>query len=378
MTKLSRPSANLHGVFFLTKEEGWAVGQLGKIFHTTDGGKSWEEQHSGTNLLLTADDFVDRARGWIVGERGIILASDDGGATWHVQQSGITYPLFDVDFTDRETGWAVGHWGTMLFTEDGGKRWVERSLALDLHEAKGPIDPAVLHDVVDPQSGEIIVKAGQLLTKELIAEMTRRGIHGVRVREDVVLNAIFFLDQAHGWVAGERGLLLRTADGGRQWEKITLPRPPRSSDEVVEDEMMSEEELEAFGVISPPPSLYGVYFVSPQQGWVVGQDGTVGHTRDGGETWEFQPVATREALYDVGIVGETGWIVGDKGTVLVSVDGGTTWERKELGLEYRLSWLRRLAVIPGNHSFLVGADGLVFASGQSPGQGLWLRQPTQQ
>src|SRR5712692_2455817 len=92
--KLARPSVNLHGVFFLTQEEGWAVGQLGKIFHTTDGGKSWEEQRSGKNLLLAAADFVDRTHGWVVGEQGVILYSEDGGVTWKEQQSGVSYPLF--------------------------------------------------------------------------------------------------------------------------------------------------------------------------------------------------------------------------------------------------------------------------------------------
>jgi len=108
---------------------------------------------------------------------------------------------------------------------------------------------------------------------------------------------------------------------------------------------------------------------------VVGQEGTIAYTRDGGQQWEFQPSGTREALYDIGVIGETGWIVGDKGTVLVSTTSGTQWEKRELGLEYRLSWLRRLAITPGDHSFFVGADGLVLASGKSPEQGIWVRPP---
>lgn len=72
--KLTRPSVNLHGVSFPTKEEGWVVGQLGKIFHTADGGKSWEEKPSGTNLLLTAVSFIDYTHGWAVGEQGLIIA----------------------------------------------------------------------------------------------------------------------------------------------------------------------------------------------------------------------------------------------------------------------------------------------------------------
>lgn len=380
--KLARPVVNLHGVTFLTKKEGWVVGRLGKIFHTTDGGKTWEEQRSETNLLLTAVDFIDRTRGWVVGEQGIILHTEDRGAMWKQQQSGVPYPLFDVEFVNQEKGWVVGHWGTILFTEDGGKRWVERSLSLALGE-RGLLEPAALYDVVDPETGEIIAKAGQLLTKDLIAEIYRRGIDGVRIREDVVLNAVFFIDQTHGWIVGEHGFVLRTEDGGKTWERIALPRPSKQQERVTVEENetetailgeeMSEEELEAFGVVAPLPSLYGVFFVSPLQGWVVGQEGTIAWSQDGGRHWEFQPSGTQEALYDVGVVGEEGWIVGDKGTVLISTNGGKQWERKELGLEYRLSWLRRLAVVPGDHAFMVGADGLVLMSGKSPERGLWVQ-----
>src|SRR5439155_4094412 len=175
------------------------------------------------------------------------------GVTWKEQQSGVSYPLFDVKFVDRERGWAVGHWGTILFTDDGGRHWVERPLSLALEE-RGPIEPAALHDVIDPGTGEVVAKAGQLLTKELIAEIARRRISGVRIREDIVLNAVFFLDQAHGWIAGERGLVLRTENGGETWERVALPRPPTKQGEAAaEEELMTEEELAAFGVVAPPP-----------------------------------------------------------------------------------------------------------------------------
>lgn len=363
--ELARLPVNLHGTFFFTKEEGWVVGQLGKIFHTTDGGKSWEEQKSGTNVLLTAVDFVDRTHGWVVGERGVILYSEDGGSTWKQQQSDLIYPLFRVEFIDRNTGWAVGHWGTILFTEDGGRHWVERSLSLDLEE-RGLIEPAALQDVVDPGTGEVVAKARQILTGDVVAEIHRRGIRDVRIREDVVLNTVFFLDQAHGWIGGEGGLVLRTEDGGKTWERVVLPYLPLREGGEASDIEMSPAELAAYGVITPPPSVYDLCFVSPLQGWAVGQDGAIAYTRDGGRQWEFQLSGTRDALYDIGVVGDRGWVVGDKGTVLVSTDGGTQWERMNLGLEYRFFWLRQLAVVSGDHAFLVGADGLVLISNTLP------------
>lgn len=371
---IARPSVNLHGGVFLNAEEGWVVGQLGKVFHTTDGGKSWKEQQSTTNLLLTAVDFTDQNNGWAVGERGIIFHTDDGGKSWKAQSSNVTYPLFDVDFIDNQKGWAVGHWGTILFTDNGGQHWQERSLTTAV-TGRGQIDPAAFQDIKDPTSGEVIAKAGQLLSREIISKITERGISDARAREDIVLNAVFFLDATHGWIVGEQGRMVRTEDGGQTWENVTLPRPPKQDKAGGNEEMMSDEELEAFGALTPLPSLYGVYFTSPQQGWVVGQEGTIARTQDGGKQWEFQSSNSQEALYDIGVHGETGWIVGDKGAVLVSTTSGTQWEKRELGLEYRLSWLRRLAVTPSDQSFFIGADGLVLASGKSSDQGVWVHPP---
>lgn len=359
--ELARLPVSLHGVFFSTPEEGWVVGQLGKIFHTADAGKSWEEQPSGTNVLLAAVDFVDSSHGWVVGERGAILHSEDGGSSWKQQDSGSIYPLFDVEFIDRNTGWAVGHWGLILATQDGGKRWVERSLSLDLEE-RGLIDPAALRDVRDPETAEIVAEAGQILDGALVTEIQQRGITDVRIREDVVLNTVFFLDELHGWIGGESGLVLRTQDGGKTWERMVLPYLPLQEDEEASDIEMSQAELAAYGVVTPPPSVYDLHFVSPLRGWAVGQDGAIAYTQDGGHQWEFQLSGTRESLYDIGTIEDGGWIAGDKGTVLVSTDGGTQWERRFLGLEYRFFWLRRLAVVPGNHAFIVGADGLVLIS----------------
>lgn len=367
---LTRLPVNLHGTFFRSQQEGWVVGQLGKIFYTPNGGQSWQEQASGTDLLLTAVDFAEQTRGWIVGERGVVLHSDDSGASWTSQHSGTPYPLFDVDFTDQNTGWAVGHWGTIVSTRDGGKTWLDHSLSLRL-DKRGLIDPAAFHDVVDPSSGELVAKAGELLTPALIAEIQRRGITDVRIREDVVLNTVFFFDQLHGWIGGEAGLILLTENGGETWERTTLPRLPPAEEEASDIEYTAEE-LEAFGIIAPPPSVYGLFFTSPLQGWAVGQDGAVMRTQDGGRQWELQPTDIRESLYDVGIVGDKGWVVGDKGTVLQSSDGGKQWKTVELGLEFRFFWFRRLSVIPGDHAFLVGADGLVLNSETLPDK---TRQP---
>ncbi len=38
----------LFGTCFATDRDGWMVGELGRIFHTADGGETWERQDAGT------------------------------------------------------------------------------------------------------------------------------------------------------------------------------------------------------------------------------------------------------------------------------------------------------------------------------------------
>lgn len=69
----------------------WAAGSPGTlVLHSPDGGHRWELQLTGQSLPLEALTFVDRQHGWAVGALGTILATDDGGRTWRRQRSGGT------------------------------------------------------------------------------------------------------------------------------------------------------------------------------------------------------------------------------------------------------------------------------------------------
>src|SRR5262245_27470355 len=40
--------AGIHAIQFIDQSEGWAVGDDGVIWHSIDGGKTWERQKTGT------------------------------------------------------------------------------------------------------------------------------------------------------------------------------------------------------------------------------------------------------------------------------------------------------------------------------------------
>ncbi|WP_197446782.1 WD40/YVTN/BNR-like repeat-containing protein [Tautonia plasticadhaerens] len=99
---------------------GWAVGDLGTILHTTDGGANWSPQVSNTTDFLSTVDFIDANTGWTVGGNhsgpgNSILHTADGGATWTAQDIGTTTFLTGVDFLPA----AIPEPGSMMLVASG-------------------------------------------------------------------------------------------------------------------------------------------------------------------------------------------------------------------------------------------------------------------
>ena len=99
---------------FVGNNLGWAVGNSGRVFTTTDGGRTWFVQRSNVDADLLDVKFVDAAEGWAAGAEGILLHTIDGGAHWSVESSGTSHVLNRLFFIDRNHGWGVGFGGTIL------------------------------------------------------------------------------------------------------------------------------------------------------------------------------------------------------------------------------------------------------------------------
>ena len=112
----SGTTADLHDVVFLNRNIGLAVGDTGVgidiqgvILRTTDSGLSWTPPDIGFISPLHSLDFVDDHIGWAVGPGGTIWHTGDGGLTWDQQFPPTVFAsLFGVAFVDSSTGWAVG------------------------------------------------------------------------------------------------------------------------------------------------------------------------------------------------------------------------------------------------------------------------------
>ena len=108
--------------------------------------------------------------------------------------------------------------------------------------------------------------------------------------------------------------------------------------------------------LSPTPSGFAVNavaFPTATTGFLVGAQGTILATTDGGQTWAPQEAPTSVDLYGVFFLpdGLTGWAVGDAGTILHTANGGASWTAQGSPTTERLY---AVAFTDAQHGFCAG------------------------
>src|SRR5262249_9129851 len=121
----------LFGVFFADTQRGWATGIDGLLLHTTDGGQTWQlqrgkaevgelEQVGVAEALGNAGLYavaVDGKIGYAVGDIGTVFVTTDGGETWRrVEMPGESSFKWmrDVSLVTGARGLLVGANGTVI------------------------------------------------------------------------------------------------------------------------------------------------------------------------------------------------------------------------------------------------------------------------
>lgn len=166
---------------------------------------------------------------------------------------------------------------------------------------------------------------------------------------DAELRDLSFVDAANGWAVGDRGVILRTSDGGRRWTALQSP-------------------------VECP--LYSVSFVDQRTGWVVGgftkpythsSHAVVLKTEDGGESWRALPADTLPLLRRVKFFSARQGVAAGAGTsfapggVFETSDGGRTW--RPLPYNQLAHWLAADFVAPGV-GVVAGAAGELATTGR--------------
>ena len=176
-------------------------------------------------------------------------------AEWIDQDPGISTFLRDTYFVDSNNGWVVGATNTILHTTNGGVDWTPQT--------------------VPPSSNYA---------------------------------SIFFIDSLEGWAVGDLGKIVHTIDAGENWETLSA-----NVYEYLEE----------------------IFFIDNESGWIAGGDVLglsqnperyVLHTSDGGINWETQYYSS--GISDFRFMGihfsdaDNGWVVGEAGTIFHTSNGG--------------------------------------------------------
>ncbi len=201
---------------------------------------------------------------------------------------------------------------------------------------------------------------------------------------DVDYNSVSFVDSSRGWVAGTKGTIIRTRNGGANWQTLSTG----TTDDFV-----------------------AVSFVDQHKGWALTSSARVYRTENGGDSWQrmsaltFRSVSINSPFYDP--VGydlhftddQHGFLVARAyppasghsnvlGLVYRTQDGGTSWDlvfegpdHRQPGDTYPFSGnaiLRAVDFASPTHGWVVGVDRhnfayrpIVMRTTQGGGSGQW-------
>ncbi len=220
---VSENDPNLRSIFFIDSIIGYTAGYSGDIFKTIDGGNTWIELNSNTDLPLFDIFFFNQKEGFIVGD-GPILHTSDSGKTWQITT--ISEKLQAITFKDDSTGFIVGL-NIILKTSNRGSTWEEVNLdgyAMDIEFANSYL-------------GFISCLKGKIYR-------TSDGGNSwylVNTNTDYHLYSISIVDPDIVYSAGQ-GTMIKSADEGENWEVM-----PDSPSEIYALHFVSESEGFAFG-----------------------------------------------------------------------------------------------------------------------------------
>ncbi len=156
----------------------------------------------------------------------------------------------------------------------------------------------------------------------------------------------FAPDRVNGWISGEQGLILRTTDAGKSWQK----QPSGVTDNIYRVAPVDAQNAVAAGVGGALLSthdggqswqlarqkngfaFFDIAAPDASNAWAVGEFETILHSADGGKTWTAQSGGKRgnfrqPAYFTVRFRDSNhGWVTGQGATLLVTSDGGKTWQ----------------------------------------------------
>ncbi len=189
----------------------------------------------------------------------------------------------------------------------------------------------------------LLISNSILASKERLYANEDNGWQVVYTLSDnsIYLKKIFFLNENTGYAVGTNGTILKTTDGGNIWTSKNS------------------------GVTN---TLYDIHFVNNNIGYAVGTKDNNGElvikTVDGGDSWTrltLDNAVDKRNFYGLYFTDENnGYVVGEWGTIIKTTDGGSNWTRSSHGKH-----LLDITFVNSTTGFAVGNDSQILKTTDS-------------
>lgn len=287
---------NLNAVHFMNASTGLIVGDDGIILRTTNYGFNWTVVPLQPPI---ADSFFDvyfdiGTDAHMVSDSGGIYRSTNSGLNWVKQTSGTNLRLNGIFFIDGNTGFVAGNSRTALYTTNDGSVW-------NMFPAT-PVPVNFFDPGSEPFAGVVILGGESIPSGGTLQRTTNMGMNWITdYYGPNKINTVVLQNSNTGYAAGANGMILKTTNGGTNWNPQVSPIPV----EIVSLSLVSAN----------PLTLYG-----------CGLDGAIIKTTNGGTNWFTQLSPVPHSFFDVYFIDEyKGFICGSDGTILMTTTGGVTF-----------------------------------------------------
>jgi photosystem II stability/assembly factor-like uncharacterized protein len=227
-------------------QEGWVTGQPGILLHTTDGGKTWlrvplSEKLPGSPYTVTA---LGSKSAEMTTDIGAIYRTQDGGKTWQAMVQEAVGVLRNISRSEDGKYVAVSSRGSFYSIWRPGQ---------DAWEPHNRNSSRRLQNMGFGKDGRLwLLARGGLVQfgEETAEEQDWQEATAPEFATSWGLLDLAYRTPEEIWVSGGSGNLLVSYDNGETWQK----------DREVED---------------VPSNFYRIIFLSPDQGYILGQGGTL-------------------------------------------------------------------------------------------------------
>ncbi len=348
-------SNSLTKILMLDNTNGWVVGGTGLIKKTNSGGLFWEDIATTETGSLYGITFPSANVGYVGADSQKVMKTTDGGTTWNdiiiANANGTIKALY---FIDENTGYVMvsaSAGGQIFKTADGGSTWT-----LQLQASKDLLAMSFSSPTNGIVTGKDVGTIYYTTDGSTWTNAAAPSLGGYNyTRSDIwaiymVNNSIAY---AAGWGSAAAGLQpsihLKTTDGGATWIYQDLPEEQRTY--VNFEDIYFKNELEGY-CVGGSSSYNGAVVLKTTDGganwtplltefgspansiqgngdelWIAGDAGLIGHSLDGGQTWEMVNNAPSVPLYSIKqLNANTFYAAGFSGGFIKTTDGGHNWK----------------------------------------------------